>query len=71
MSTLAKTKKASVAAAAKCASCTYWEAKAGTSGECRRHAPQTIAFTVDTDVKFESRFPLTKASDWCGDYSKA
>ncbi|CAM3001488.1 hypothetical protein [Rariglobus hedericola] len=71
MSTLAKTKKASVTAAAQCKSCTYWEAKTNTLGECRRHAPQTIAFNVDDDVKFESRFPVTKAADWCGDYSKA
>jgi len=57
---------------AQCQSCTYWQAKADTStGECRRHAPQTVAFNVDDGVKFESRFPLTKAADWCGDYAKA
>lgn len=50
-----------------CESCTYWK-KASADGECRRHAPQTIAFTVDSDVKFESRFPVTQAADWCGDY---
>lgn len=59
-----------ISIAAKCESCTYWQAKSSaTSGECRRHAPQTIAFTVDAGVKFESRFPETKAADWCGDYA--
>ena len=57
--------------AVACESCTYWKQAKSTAadGECRRHAPQTIAFTVDSDVKFESRFPATKAADWCGDYS--
>ena len=56
--------------AVACESCTYWKSvEAKAAGECRRHAPQTIAFTVDADVKFESRFPVTKAADWCGDYS--
>ncbi len=58
-----------IAIAAKCETCTYWEAKSGNTGECRRHAPQTIAFTVDDNVKFESKFPATQASDWCGDYA--
>jgi len=40
-------------------------------GECRRHAPQTIAFEVDDEVKFESMFPVTAAEDWCGDFTKA
>lgn len=56
------------ATTAKCESCTYWQAKAS-AGECRRHAPQTVAFTVDDNVKFESKFPVTQAADWCGDYS--
>jgi len=55
--------------AVACESCTYWKATSSKEGECRRHAPQTIAFTVDSDVKFESRFPATQAQDWCGDYS--
>ena len=54
---------------ALCEACTYWEAKSGEVGECRRHAPQTVVFNVDTEVKFESRFPLTKAQDWCGDFT--
>ena len=38
-------------------------------GECRRHAPQTVAFEVDDEVKFESKFPVTAAEDWCGDFT--
>jgi hypothetical protein len=52
----------------KCEACTYWKNQ-GHEGECRRHAPQTIVFNVDSNVKFESRFPVTKDADWCGDFS--
>ncbi|MGE9268843.1 MAG: hypothetical protein ACQKBY_12175 [Verrucomicrobiales bacterium] len=51
-----------------CAACAYWKEE-GNAGECRRHAPQTIAFEVDDEVKIESKFPETQASDWCGDFS--
>ena len=51
-----------------CGNCTYWNEVEGTQGECRRHAPQTIAFEVDEEVKFESMFPATAADDWCGDF---
>jgi len=51
-----------------CAICTYWQPTKESEGECRRHAPQTVAFKVDEDLKFESRFPATKAQDWCGDF---
>lgn len=54
-----------------CANCAYWKALAESTGECRRHAPQTIAFEVDEEVKFESKFPVTAGSDWCGDFEKA
>lgn len=62
------TNSPTISIAAKCQSCTYWQPKSDATGECRRHAPQTIAFTVDEDVRFESRFPVTQAADWCGDY---
>ena len=52
-----------------CANCIHWKAKADPVGECRRHAPQTVAFQVEDGVKFESRFPETKAADWCGDFT--
>lgn len=63
------TTPAQAASTARCENCNYWNAKASAEGECRRHAPQTIAFTVDDSTKFESRFPVTKAADWCGDFS--
>jgi hypothetical protein len=70
MNTTTTTTTPRISIAAQCGSCTYWQPKAeAPDGECRRHAPQTIAFTVDESVKFESRFPTTKAVDWCGDYA--
>lgn len=51
-----------------CANCTHWNQSEASAGECRRHAPQTVVFNVDANVKFESRFPVTKAADWCGDF---
>lgn len=53
-----------------CAGCAHWNEKGDGNGECRRHAPQTIAFEVDDDVRVESRFPTTAADDWCGDFEK-
>lgn len=52
-----------------CEQCAYWNAIEDSHGECRRHAPQTIAFEVDEEVKFESMFPVTAGDDWCGDFS--
>ena len=62
------TKKKTAASAKTCAACAHYQASAATAGECRRHAPLTISFHVDAGVKFESRFPAVKASDWCGDF---
>jgi hypothetical protein len=64
------TKKNATATKA-CSTCAHYNAASAKLGECRRHAPQTIAFQVDDGVKFESRFPQTKATDWCGDFAKA
>lgn len=52
-----------------CGNCAYWNTLEEDHGECRRHAPQTIAFEVDEEVKFESMFPITANIDWCGDFS--
>jgi hypothetical protein len=54
-----------------CEACAYWNKLEETHGECRRHAPQTIAFEIDEEMKFESMFPVTGNDDWCGDFSKA
>lgn len=51
-----------------CSSCKSWSSATGTTGECRRHAPQLIVFEVDAATKIESRFPTTGAEAWCGDY---
>ncbi len=51
-----------------CGDCIHWNAGAEEEGECRRHAPQMIAFEVDEEVHLESRFPMTAADDWCGDF---
>ena len=69
MATTTKTKK-SVSAKA-CANCAHYQAAASAAGECRRHAPQTVAFEVDDEVTFVTRFPSVKAEDWCGEFVKA
>lgn len=51
-----------------CEACAFWNSLEEGAGECRRHAPQTIAFEVDDEVKFESMFPVTSEDDWCGDF---
>lgn len=53
-----------------CATCANWAAKDGNDGECRVRAPQLIAFRVDNDTEFVTRFPLTAASDWCGEWTE-
>lgn len=62
MSTTAKTQTKA------CADCIHWNEVESGSGECRRHAPQMIAFEVDEDVRVESHFPMTATDDWCGDF---
>ena len=53
-----------------CQACAFWNELESDAGECRRHAPQTVAFEVDEEVKFESMFPVTAGDDWCGDFEK-
>lgn len=52
-----------------CSACMYWKTTSASEGECHRHAPQALAFKVDGDVEYYSRFPVTAGSDWCGDFS--
>ena len=52
-----------------CATCAHWNALSGDNGQCRRQPPQAISFKVDAGVQFETRFPETAASDWCGEYT--
>jgi len=52
-----------------CASCAHWVAQDGDQGECRVRAPQLIAFRVDDETEFVTRFPTTAAADWCGEFA--
>jgi acid phosphatase class B len=52
-----------------CGKCIHWNKLKSGDGECRRHAPQTVAFEIDDEVKFESKFPVTASEDWCGDFT--
>ena len=55
-----------------CAACKHWnKIDSADKGECRRHAPQSLVFTIDSKTRFESRFPVTAANDWCGDFEMA
>ncbi len=56
------------AESATCSKCKYWNAVESDQGECRVRAPQTIAFNIDEETRFETRFPATAASDWCGEF---
>lgn len=51
-----------------CAACAHFNPVSEAHGECRRHSPQTVAFQVDEQTRFESRFPTIKATDWCGEF---
>ena len=52
-----------------CSACKHWSHQASAEqGECRRHAPQTLVFTIDSKTQFESRFPITHSADWCGEF---
>jgi hypothetical protein len=55
---------------AACEACAFWKHSEADKGECHRHAPQAVVFNVDDHIRFESRFPVTAGSDWCGDFSK-
>jgi len=63
--TVMETKTANIT----CAACAHWKATTGSDGECRRQPPQAVSFHVDGDVKFETRFPITAESDWCGEFT--
>ncbi|MEM6601340.1 MAG: hypothetical protein AAF649_08145 [Verrucomicrobiota bacterium] len=52
-----------------CAQCIHWNGVDADSGECRRQPPQAISFKVDEHTRFEARFPVTAAHDWCGEFA--
>lgn len=51
-----------------CQKCAFWKPTVDAKGECRRNAPQSVVFAVDETTQFETRFPLTEADDWCGEF---
>ena len=53
-----------------CAACANWNALEGDDGECRVRAPQTIVFKIDDETQFDTVFPVTSSSDWCGEFKK-
>jgi hypothetical protein len=53
-----------------CSSCDNWLSTEGASGECRSHAPQTVVVQVGDTTNFETLFPKTIASDWCGEFEQ-
>lgn len=51
-----------------CASCAFWKATDEEQGECRVRPPQAVVFRVDDETMVETCFPVTEASDWCGEF---
>lgn len=68
------------AGSATCVNCKYWLKQSMASGECRRHAPQVVAYTESqtkgehgeyresVDSHTQSEWPVTPAGEWCGEY---
>ena len=65
---------------AACVNCKYWLKQSESSGECRRRAPQVVAYTESktegsmgeyreaVDSYTRSEWPTTLAEEWCGEY---
>ena len=60
-----------------CQTCRNWQSDTGEMGECRRYAPRpsvecalpTVAVPEgEEDTSGEAVWPVTFASDWCGEY---
>jgi hypothetical protein len=51
-----------------CTSCAYWDSNNSSEGNCRRNSPQTVIFEVSSEKKISTVFPITTATDWCGDF---
>ena len=61
-----------------CKECVYWKKEAdgkGLQGECRRHAPQAIPGAIMPTMPLGSarktRWALTLADDFCGEFAAA
>ncbi len=63
-----------------CASCLFWENASGLFlGTCRRlppgifairNAPDDLEADTDFEAAAEGLWPMTRASDWCGEHQK-
>lgn len=63
-----------------CVKCKYWLKQSVASGECRRRAPQVVAYTESktegehgdyretVDSYTRSEWPTTLAEEWCGEH---
>lgn len=45
-----------------CEACRFWERKKDQEGECHCHCPEPGT------KQWKARWPLTLASEWCGDF---
>jgi hypothetical protein len=46
-----------------CKNCKFWKVAEEVVGHCRRYPPQVDPMVASTDP-----FPLTKSTDWCGEF---
>ncbi|MGJ8671419.1 hypothetical protein [Rubritalea sp.] len=51
-----------------CAACAYWDSADNSNGNCRRSSPQSVVFEVSSEKTIKTVFPVTSASDWCGEF---
>lgn len=51
-----------------CNACAFWKDTGADSGECRVNPPQAIAVNIDAQTRIETKFPVTAADDWCGEF---
>ena len=53
---------------ASCANCRFWQADGDGAGSCRRRAPAVL---YDVEDGAFCLWPMTEASDWCGDHERS
>lgn len=53
-----------------CENCKFWIRISESEGYCYKYAPQTVVGDGSKDHHVHEH-PVTKASDWCGDFVKS
>ena len=53
-----------------CSECIHWNMLDTNKGECRRQPPQQIAVKLNDETQYETHFPVSKSSDWCGEFAR-